>query len=92
MKIWLDTKRQPDVDWVWSKTPAGAITMLAGGCVEKISFAPDQPNLVGPVVDWMIEQDSPARTAVHSPTAKAKKPRKLFRSAAQVPMPETEAS
>ena len=91
MKLFLDAKRQPDVDWVWSRTAHGAITMLKGGCVEKISFAPDQPNLVEPVLDWMIENDSPADRAIHKVTAKPKFFRKLFRSAAQ-PVPQDMAS
>lgn len=73
MRLWLDAHREPDVRWVWSKTVGGAITMLAGGCVEKISFAPDQRDLVAPVVDWMIENEvHPART-VHTHTAGVKR-------------------
>lgn len=92
MKVWLDKKRQPDVDWVWSKTVEGALTMLRGGCVEKISFAPDQPDLVAPVVDWMIKNEYDPKRAVHSVTAKAKKYRKLLRSAVQVAPQESQAS
>ena len=92
MKLWIDENRQPDVDWVWSKTSHGAITMLRGGCVEKVSFAPDQPGLVEPVLDWMIGNDSPARTAVHSSGAKAAKFRKLLRCPVQSSPQESEAS
>lgn len=92
MKIWLDATRQPDVDWVWSKTVGGAITMLSGGCVEKISFAPDQPDLVEPVLDWMIERESTSRRAVHPTTAKAKNYRKLIRCPRQADPMEAEAS
>jgi hypothetical protein len=82
MKLWLDVDRQPDVDWVWSRTAHGAITMLKGGCVEKISFAPDQPHLVDPVVDWMIREGVPARRAVHKASARAKKHRSLLTASA----------
>jgi hypothetical protein len=92
MKIWLDADRQPDVDWVWPKTVGCAIVLLSGGCVEKISFAPDQPDLVEPVVDWMIRHDSPARRAVHKPTAQARKPRHLLVVPVPVVVPESEAS
>ena len=92
MKLFLDKKRQPDVDWVWSKTVGGAIAMLKGGCVEKISFAPDQPDLVAPVVDWMIENESTSKRAVHPTGARAKKYRKLLRSAVQADPQETQAS
>lgn len=91
MKVWLDSRRQPDVDWVWSKTSHGAIVMLSGGCVEKISFAPDQPHLVEPVVDWMIENDSTSRRAMHKTGARAKKHRNLIRIAAQ-PDPDRRAA
>lgn len=73
MKLWLDTKREPDVSWVWSRTAHGAITMLKGGCVEMISFAPDQHKMVNEVVDWMIENDSPARRSVHGKRAGVRK-------------------
>ena len=57
MKLWLDAKREPDVEWVWAKTAHCAITMLRGGCVERISFAPDQRRIVAEVVEWMIAND-----------------------------------
>lgn len=57
MKLWLDEKREPSVDWVWARTAHCAITMLRGGCVERISFAPDQRSVVKPVVEWMIAND-----------------------------------
>lgn len=92
MKLWVDADRPPDVDWVWSKTTQGAITMLKGGCVERISFAPDQPDLVEPVLDWMISNESEAKRAVHPRSARAKNFHKLLRSAVQVAPPESEAS
>jgi hypothetical protein len=55
MKLWLDEHREPEVRWVWARTSHLAILLLRGGNVEKISFAPDQRNIVAPVVDWMIE-------------------------------------
>lgn len=79
MKLWLDHQREPDVDWVWSRTVEGAITMLRGGCVEKISFAPDQKVLVAPVVEWMMENDSTARCATHSRTGGARQPREVLK-------------
>jgi hypothetical protein len=83
MKVWLDSRRQPDVDWVWSQTSTGAVILLRGGCVEKISFAPDQPDLVEPVVDWMIENGVTTGRATHKTTARAKKHRKLLQIPAQ---------
>ena len=65
MKLWLDAKREPEVDWVWSRTAQGAITMLRGGCVEKISFAPDQSKMINEVLDWMIENESRAARSIH---------------------------
>jgi hypothetical protein len=63
MKLWLDAKREPEVNWVWAKTAHCAIVMLRGGCVDRISFAPDQRKIVAPVVDWMIENNiHPTRT------------------------------
>lgn len=88
MKLWIDGTRQPDVDWVWSRTSAGAIAMLRGGCVEKISFAPDQPDLVEPVLDWMIGTDTDVRRTMHKPTAKAKRHRPLLRCKALPPDPQ----
>lgn len=76
MKVWLDAHREPEVDWVWSRTVQGAIIMLRGGCVERISFAPDQRrDLINPVVDWMIEHGSAARRSVHRPDGGVRRPR-----------------
>lgn len=79
MKLWLDAKREPEVDWVWAKTAHCAIVMLQGGCVEKISFAPDQRKTINQVLDWMIEHESRADRAIHLRTDGAKKPRKLLK-------------
>ena len=65
MKLWLDTTREPEPNWVWAKTAHCAIVMLIGGCVERISFAPDQATIVTPVVDWMLANNSPAQRSVH---------------------------
>lgn len=81
----MDAKRQPDVDWVWAKTAHCAIVMLRGGCVEKISFAPDQRRVVSPVVDWMIDNDVHPDRTVHDRTAGVKPQPRLprrFRSLA----------
>lgn len=78
MRLWLDTHREPEVCWVWSKTAAGAITLLAGGCVDRISFAPDQHAMVAEVLDWMIENGSRSDRAVHHPTAGVRYPRGLL--------------
>ena len=65
MKLWLDAKREPEPQWVWAKTAHCAIVMLKGGCVDKISFAPDQRAIVAPVVDWMIDNDVHPHRATH---------------------------
>jgi hypothetical protein len=57
VKLWLDAEREPSVDWVWARTPGLAITLLKGGCVDRISFAPDQRDTIGPVVEWMVAND-----------------------------------
>lgn len=54
MKLWVDAKREPEVDWVWAKLATTAITMLRGGCVEQVSFAPDQSKMVAEVKAWML--------------------------------------
>lgn len=86
MKLWVDGKREPEVDWVWARTAHCAIVMLRGGNVERISFSPDQRKLVGEVVDWMIENNvHPAKREVHSRNDGVKHPRgflKLNRVAA----------
>jgi hypothetical protein len=74
VKLWLDAHREPDVNWVWAKTAHCAIVLLRGGCVEAISFAPDQRDLVAPVVDWMIENEVHPARAVHATTAGVKRP------------------
>lgn len=67
MRMWLDAEREPEVCWVWARTAHCAIVMLRGGCVDTISFAPDQRDLVAPVVDWMIENEvHPDRRVVHA--------------------------
>jgi len=65
MKVWLDAKLEPEVQWVWAKTAHCALTLLKGGCVERISLAPDQSELTAEVTDWMIASDSPAHCTVH---------------------------
>lgn len=65
MRVWLDADREPDVSWVWARTAHTAVTLLRGGNVERISFAPDQQKMVDVVLDWMIDNDSPAGRAVH---------------------------
>lgn len=78
MKLWLDAHRQPEVDWVWARTARCAIVMLRGGCVERISFAPDQRELVSPVVDWMINNEvHPGSREVHARDGGARNPRTL---------------
>ena len=79
MKLWLDAKREPEVDWVWAKTAHCAIVMLRGGCVDKISFAPDQRRMINEVLDWMIEHESRADRAVHARTDGVKNPRGLLK-------------
>ena len=78
MKLWLDARREPDVDWVWATTSALAVTLLAGGCVERISFAPDQRRLVTPVVDWMIAHNVHPRRGVHRRDGGVRYPRGLL--------------
>lgn len=79
MKLWVDAKREPEVCWVWAKTSHCAITMLRGGCVEKISLAPDQRKLVAPVVDWMIDNDVHPDRQTHKRTEGVKYPRGLLK-------------
>jgi len=79
MKLWLDAKRVPDYDWVWATTPACAIVLLRGGCVDKISFAPDQKKIVSPVVEWMIKNDIHPERQVHRRTEGKRKPPSLVR-------------
>lgn len=88
MKLWLDAKREPDVDWVWSKTAHGAIVMLRGGCVEKISFAPDQREMINEVLDWMIENESRADRTIHPRNGGVKYSRGLVK----VTVPKSAAS
>ena len=80
MKLWVDAKRGPEVDWVWVKMPVSAIAMLRGGNVESVSFAPDQSKLVGEVVDWMVENGSTATRTIHRSTAGVKYPRGLLQA------------
>lgn len=86
MKLFLDEHRQPDVDWVWSRTSGGALTLLSGGCVEVISLAPDQPDLVDPVMDWVLANKSAIPWEMHSETFRAKNRRPLMGSR-RVPSP-----
>ena len=80
MKLWVDAKREPEVDWVWCRTEASAIAMLRGGNVERISFSPDQRKLVAAVVDWMIENEiHPERREVHNRGDGVKHPRGLLK-------------
>lgn len=80
MKLWVDAKREPDVDWVWTRTVRGAVAMLAGGNVERISFAPDQRDLVSEVVDWMIAAEiHPDRREVHPRHGGVKNPRGMLK-------------
>jgi hypothetical protein len=79
MRLWLDAHREPEVSWVWAKTARCAIALLRGGCVEKISFAPDQHPLVVEVLDWMIEHGARADRAVHKHGAGVRFPRGLLR-------------
>lgn len=74
MKLWLDAKREPSVDWVWAKTPELAIILLKGGNVERISFAPDQRRIVRPVVKWMIANDVHPTRRTHKRTDGVKRP------------------
>ena len=79
MKLWLDAKREPDPDWVWCKAECSAIAMLKGGCVDHISFAPDQRKLVSAVTDWMIVNDvHPRRREVHRRNDGVKVPRAML--------------
>lgn len=79
MKLWVDAKREPEVCWVWARTAHCAIVMLGGGCVEKISLAPDQRRLVGPVVEWMIDNDVHPDRQTHKRTDGVRKPRGMLR-------------
>lgn len=75
MKLWVDPKREPDVRWVWAKTAHCAITLLKGGCVDLISFAPDQNKVVNEVVDWMIANDVHPKRATHQRSDGVREPR-----------------
>jgi hypothetical protein len=75
VKLWLDAHREPELDWVWAKTAHCALVLLGGGCVEKISLAPDQPSVTGPVTDWMINTGSPSRCTTHTTGCGVKKSR-----------------
>lgn len=79
MKVWVDSHREPEVDWAWSKMPVSATRMLAGGCVEKISLAPDQPELTGPVTEWMDSHDVHPITTTHGSTDGVRFPRGLMK-------------
>jgi hypothetical protein len=64
MKVWLDDRRPPrDPEWVWVKTPEGAIELLETGQVIEISLDHDlglierEPEATGyDVVVWMERQ------------------------------------
>ena len=79
MKLWLDASREPEVDWVWAKTAHTAIVLLRGGCVDKISFPPDQHDTVAPVLDWMMRNASRAKTGMHKHGDGVRYPRGLLR-------------
>lgn len=78
MNLWLDDKREPDPRWVWAKTSHCAIVMLTGGNVDKISFAPDQLELVAPVVDWMLANNVHPSRAIHPRSGGVKSSRGLL--------------
>lgn len=78
MKLWLDADREPEVDWVWARTAHCAIVMLRGGCVERISLAPDQRAMVNEVLDWMIAHQSDAHPTTHRPGDGVRYPRGLL--------------
>lgn len=92
MKLWLDAAREPEVDWVWAKTAHCAITMLTGGCVEKISLAPDQSAITTEVTDWMIAHESSARSTIHDTTGGVTKSRLLKIPAQKTPEASRAAS
>lgn len=79
MKLWLDAKREPDVDWVWARTAHCAIVLLGGGCVDKISLAPDQRSMVNEVLDWMIAHQSDAHPTTHKTSDGVRYPRGLLK-------------
>jgi hypothetical protein len=92
MKLWLDAHREPDVDWVWAKTAHCAIVLLGGGCVERISLAPDQPTVTSPVTDWMIDTESPSRCSTHTTKCGVKKSRLIRIPVQKIPDKRRSAS
>lgn len=66
MKVWVDNRRVPPPDWVWSWTPGGALAMLRTGLVECISLPPDQQQTSFEVVDWMADHCWPSSVLMHS--------------------------
>jgi hypothetical protein len=87
LKVWLDDRRAPRPDpetWVWVKTPAEAIELLATGEVAELSLDHDLGLLEGEreltgydVVVWIEEAVAtrgfapPALIRVHSSNASA---------------------
>lgn len=78
IKLWVDSHREPDVDWVWAKTAQCALVMLKGGCVERISVAPDQPDLVSPVLKWLDDRNVHPDREVHAIDGGVRYPRGLL--------------
>lgn len=64
MKLWVDSRRQPTVDWVWSQTAGGAIALLGGGCVERISLPPER-GLRSEICSWIEESGHQIEIEVH---------------------------
>src|ERR1035437_3768958 len=85
MKVWLDDRREPPLDFVWVKTPAETITLLEAGEVEELSldhdlglWDDDGRELTGyDVLLWIEEQVvlhgyRPPRLSVHSANSAAR--------------------
>lgn len=50
MKLWVDDEREPDPEWWWAKTSAGAIDILSKGNVTEMSL--DYTLANKPNGDW----------------------------------------
>jgi hypothetical protein len=72
MRLWVDEHREPNHDWVWIRTAGGAQTLLAGGCVERISLPHDQPETVGPVMDWIRENAPRTAMTIHRQSGRSR--------------------